>query len=370
MFEHFPQQRLRDLAAAVQQLPFTYEGASRRTILGGIDPAFTALFHIGLPPKLQLLSDLGELNRIERLADGSVPIVTWLRNVAFLAAGTPTEELALSMADEVSHQVTGAPRIANPATLPEFKEAIIHEDDMVSFQFMASGVDVAKSVAKVMVPRFDHGVPALVPGSGSPVVHLGTCWLLAADLLITNHHVVNARRAGEPPASAADFEQQARAASILFDFDDRGMAGAPAAVLALVGFDAGLDYALLKIAPTGRAPLRLAPARLQRPPDKFVPVNVVQHPAGQSKCYAIRNNLVSATTATDLRYFTDTTEGSSGSPVFDDGWQVVGLHRGSTVASGVKFQGRSTASVNLGTQIQAVVEDIRARYPNVTLLAV
>ncbi len=192
---------------------------------------------------------------------------------------------------------------------------------------------------------------------------LGTCWLLAADLVITNHHVVNARRAGEPPASAADFVLQAKAASILFDFDDAAQGGTAVQALTLEASDSALDYAVIKTAPTGRVPLRLAPARLQRPPDTFVPVNVVQHPAGKSKRYAIRNNLVSAATATELRYFTDTFEGSSGSPVFDDGWQGVGLHRGSTIASGVKFQGRTTAAVNLGTQIRAVVEDIRARYP-------
>ena len=84
-----------------------------------------------------------------------------------------------------------------------------------------------------------------------------------------------------------------------------------------------------------------------------------------SKKYAIRNNLVSAILPRDIRYFTDTRSGSSGAPVLDDTWQVVALHRGSTLAQGVKFQGRSTAWVNVGTPIHAILEDLRKRCPKV-----
>jgi hypothetical protein len=52
-------------------------------------------------------------------------------------------------------------------------------------------------------------------------------------------------------------------------------------------------------------------------------VNIVQHPRGEHKQVAFRNNLVSAADATIVRYFTDTDHGSSGSPVCDDHWRVV-----------------------------------------------
>jgi hypothetical protein len=69
---------------------------------------------------------------------------------------------------------------------------------------------------------------------------------------------------------------------------------------------------------------------------------------------------VSAADATTVRYFTDTDRGSSGSPVCDDRWRVVALHRGARHVSGVQFQGKDEAFVNFGSQIQAVLADIGA----------
>lgn len=92
-------------------------------------------------------------------------------------------------------------------------------------------------------------------------------------------------------------------------------------------------------------------------------MNIIQHPGGRSKRYGIRNNLLSAANDNELRYFTDTETGSSGSPVFDDRWEVVGLHRASSYVENVQFQGKPTAYVNVGTQLTAIVADLRARYP-------
>ena len=69
-------------------------------------------------------------------------------------------------------------------------------------------------------------------------------------------------------------------------------------------------------------------------------VNIVQHPRGEYKRVAVRNNLVSAADETTVRYFTDTDYGSSGSPVCDDQWRVVALHRGARRAKDVQFQGK------------------------------
>ena len=56
--------------------------------------------------------------------------------------------------------------------------------------------------------------------------------------------------------------------------------------------------------------------------------------------------------------------GSSGSPVFDDQWRVVALHRGSTMVTNVQFQGKSVAYVNVGTQLAAIQADLKANYAN------
>jgi len=55
-------------------------------------------------------------------------------------------------------------------------------------------------------------------------------------------------------------------------------------------------------------------------------VNIIQHPNGEPKQLAIRNNQVVDELELFLHYRTDTDPGSSGSPVFNDQWEVVALH--------------------------------------------
>jgi endonuclease G len=61
-------------------------------------------------------------------------------------------------------------------------------------------------------------------------------------------------------------------------------------------------------------------------------------------------------TKQNLAYFTDTEAGSSGSPACNDRWQVLALHKASTMTLGrYQYQGKDTAWVNIGTTIEKVV---------------
>ncbi|ODH02276.1 hypothetical protein A4S05_24955 [Nostoc sp. KVJ20] len=53
---------------------------------------------------------------------------------------------------------------------------------------------------------------------------------------------------------------------------------------------------------------------------------IIQHPGGHLKKISIQNNFVAYTDNKVLQYTTSTEPGSSGSPVFDDDFQVVGIH--------------------------------------------
>ncbi len=55
-------------------------------------------------------------------------------------------------------------------------------------------------------------------------------------------------------------------------------------------------------------------------------LNIIHHPQGDYKQISIRENLFVDVDETKIYYETDTAQGSSGSPVFNDQWQVVGLH--------------------------------------------
>ena len=96
--------------------------------------------------------------------------------------------------------------------------------------------------------------------------------------------------------------------------------------------------------------------------DTRLPVNIIQHPGGQFKQIAVRNNLAASLKGNDLAYFTDTEGGSSGSPVCNDRWEVLALHKASTMSMGrFEYQGKETAWVNIGTTMDKIVADIKAK---------
>lgn len=341
---------------------------NRNALLSFVDQNLVANLNVIGNPQLQLRSDLVELNRIERLADGSVPLQLWLSTASSLAAGRVEEAVFAKYQEKVTAYAAGLPPLPDPASLREVvnNEAIVHQDDMLDFTFLGQGMAAGASVAKLLVPRFDGGAQTF-DAAGRPMLYYGTGWLAARDLVVTNHHVINARSAGEPVSSEQDLVAQATGTTVKFDFDSPDAAGTDIGVQQLEAWDSlnGLDFAILRLQGpmNDRMPLRVWPHRLAYARGDYRPVNIIQHPEGNAKRVACRNNLVTATDATTVRYFTDTLAGSSGSPVFDDAWNVVALHRGSRSVQGVNFQGRTTAAVNFGTQVTAILDHLRDQHP-------
>jgi endonuclease G len=335
--------------------------------LQGISKPFALGLKRDSNPLDQFQLDLGTINDVERLDGGQVPLLQFLENSAYqLKLRSRKEADAFErLANRIGNRARGIPQLPEPTQLPEVtkKEAIIGIDDMVDFPFLAAGAEAGGSVARITVPRFEDGT-AISNSNGSPWVMRGTAWVLGPQLLVTNHHVLNARRNEEGSAAASDFERQATESLVEFDYDT-GRDPVRAKVESVVAFSEDLDYAAFRIGnEVQRPPLRLATKKIILEATSYLPVNIIQHPRGLQKRVAFRNNLVSRADNDTIRYFTDTDVGSSGSPVCDDSWQVVALHRGARYVEGVNFQGKSTAYVNFGTQVQAICEDLRLKDPS------
>ncbi|WP_267243424.1 trypsin-like peptidase domain-containing protein [Streptomyces sp. PR69] len=337
----------------------------RPLLFDGILPRYRGTLPLHAAPGRQVHSDLTEMNRVERLIDGSVPLEIWLRNaVAQTAEAGPAAVLQQAL-DDVARDAGGEPDVLAGRAAPEIKEQIIHRDDTVPFAFLRSGDLAGAAVARVRVPPYEGGAP-LQP-AGHP--HAGTGWLIAPDLLVTNHHVVNARTSSGGArvlATPDDLALQARHTHARFDYEGEDGETEEARAVGLLASDPQLDYAVLRMAPGPSRPvLSLAAAPLKVAAGEVAAVNIIQHPGGLPKRVALRNNLVYEADERDVRYFTDTRGGSSGSPVMTDDWKVVALHRGTRRVENVSFQGRSTAFVNVGTQISAVLAHLAQHAPDV-----
>lgn len=341
---------------------------NRALLAAGINPGFFYSRPTLPDPASQLRSDLNEFNRVEQLADGSVPLQIWLRNAHRITAdqGLPQSEVFASHLDQLGRTVRGEPTVvADPAAIPELKERIVVENDMLPVSFLAGGARVGRSVARLRIPQYEGGVRA-VGSTGVPLTHRGTGWLITPTLLITNHHVVNARLARDgaaPLADPADLARQVAEAEVLFDYDfeDQEGVGGTATELVAYSADVELDYAIMRVAPCDRPGLTLHPAPIE--PGRFA-VNIVQHPNGGPKTVGLRNNLVTGVAPRTLRYLTDTLGGSSGAPVCDDRWRVIALHRGSQRFR-ADYNGKQVAWVNVGTPLADILVDLKTTAPTV-----
>jgi V8-like Glu-specific endopeptidase len=154
----------------------------------------------------------------------------------------------------------------------------------------------------------------------------GTGFLIQNNLLMTNNHVFtnHERRLARPDDAAGT--------TAIFNFED-DVEGSPLPVESYEcrprsGFYASvkLDYSVVAIDGDPGLTwgvLSMQPSRLVRKGDR---VFIVQHPDGAPKAVAMAENEVLYVGDEVIQYKTDTVEGSSGSPVFNEDFELIALH--------------------------------------------
>ncbi|MDQ2987551.1 MAG: serine protease, partial [Pseudomonadota bacterium] len=193
-------------------------------------------------------------------------------------------------------------------------ERVIGKKDFLDANFMEIGLAVARFVGRINI-RSDSGRS----------IGYGTGFMVSPRLLLTNNHVLG----------SAD---EARASEVEFDYqnDRQGR------LLPLVGFgldpdaffmtDKKLDFTLVAVreVSAGGLPLRrYGWSRLIGATGKALlgeSLNIIQHPRGEPKQIVLRSNELVDLFDQFAQYRTDTEPGSSGSPVYNDQWELVALH--------------------------------------------
>lgn len=343
--------------------------SQRETLLFAFSPALIAnLSGSDAPTQAGAIKlDLNDLNDMVEPLGGEIPMAMWLQNAASLALAHPTKAKFFNKMALLAVQRAAAlvqPPAAAASDAGAIPEKILFRSALLPARFISLASRRAASVARLSVFSFECGAQRLLP-SGNPDGTYGTGWLIGPRHLITNRHVIIARGKDEKDPSDADLEQQVAQMKIEFDYDEHGAHTSTIAAAALSHVNEAMDYAIIELAVSpGREPLPLLRTLPSFSTDNPLAANIIQHPAGEPRQFAIRNNLVAAITAENLQYFTDTAGGSSGSPVFDDGWRVMALHKASTAKFGnFSYQGKDTAWINIGTLMSAICADLERDAP-------
>ncbi|GII96785.1 DNA/RNA non-specific endonuclease [Sinosporangium siamense] len=277
------------------------------------------------------------------------------RRIAVLAepggiARADEPERVASRIDRLSRHYPGVRPIdpaaitaAEPAAVTaaaDLLERIINTNDLLPVGYLEGGALAARAVARVVV-RDARGRPA----------GYGTGSLISPDLLLTNHHVLS-------DAATAGWS------GVEFDYQD-GVDGHPLP-LRRFSLDPGrffladeeLDFALVAVKAGAGELARFGFNRVMAAEGKAIVgdfVTIIQHPGGERKQVALRENRIVDILDLFLHYQTDTEPGSSGSPVFNDQWEIVALHHAGVPAPD---QG---GVINEGVRISRLLDFLRGQ---------
>ncbi|MDZ8067095.1 MAG: trypsin-like peptidase domain-containing protein [Nostoc sp. DedQUE08] len=220
-------------------------------------------------------------------------------------------------------------------TTSDVLEKIIGENTLRPISFLQQGLQVARSVAYIGVIT-------------SQERWSGTGFLVAQDLLLTNNHVLPSSNLLADTIFRFNYEENFQGEAQQTDEYRPKPNGA-------FHTNQALDYTLVQLGGEpgkkwGWLPLTSKAISIGSR------VNIIQHPSGQPKQISLQNNFVQYVGGNVVQYITSTLQGSSGSPVFNDGWQIVALHHAGGNIPEPTTQQRYFR--NEGIQIESILADL------------
>lgn len=283
-------------------------------------------------------------------------------------------------------------------------EAVWNQNNLLSAHFLTEGAQIQKAIAMVTLKITHNGLPA---GNG-----WGSGFLVSNSLFMTNNHVIENKDFcddinmqfmyqdnynSEPAISSEFFEtnedsffhtnaaldytivrlkrkpyfrrdfpdltrfregrengnskvsnteyadnEQVEALKLLNDFITRKKpisAFDPARIIRIFGYLPGSKYGFVPLRPTVTYPIGLR-------------LNIIQHPQGRKKEVVVQQNELNDVHTNVIHYFSDTDYGSSGSPVFNNTWDLMALHHAREPGE----------SANEGIRIDKIVADLRNEF--------
>ncbi|MBX2979476.1 MAG: endonuclease [Flavobacteriales bacterium] len=214
--------------------------------------------------------------------------------------------------------------------IADFYEKISGESDLVPVEFLYKGSERAAAVCRIVVvgPR----------GGG-----YGSGFLVSGGYIMTNNHVLQSPELAA--SSYAEFHFEAKRDAVKVSFRPEK----------LFITDAELDFTIVacdldELSDITPIPLSEEPAVVAQKER----VSIIQHPRGRHKEVALQENRVKHVYDTVVWYNTDTEPGSSGSPTFNQQWDLVALHH-----AGWYEDQKTGEATNEGVLIPAIIRRLK-----------
>lgn len=234
-------------------------------------------------------------------------------------------EAAPAVRGAVGDDVT-ARRKQQESTIEQYYEKVHEEADFLPARFLQAGANLVPAVCRMRV---------IAPNGKR---YTGTGFLIAPGFIMTNNHVLETR-------------QWAVDSQAIFDFQE-GRSSFRVALEPERFFITNKELDFTIVACNAEQVRNIAPVPLLQNAaliTRHDRVYIIQHPAGRPKEVVLRNNDVLRVRDRVMHYRADTEGGSSGSPVFNEDWQLVALHHAGWYEAG------SDRAVNEGISIPAII---------------
>jgi hypothetical protein len=255
----------------------------------------------------------------------------------------PMLQAAILERSEESRVEVEAAEVATDSTAPALERVLGHAG-MVSLQWYRLGLARGRAVALISSRM---GEPT---GTGFIVDGAALADGLRGPVLVTNSHVIDPDRpeALHPEDAVVSFQEQGDGASGVDEYQvDELIWSSP---------PDRLDTSVVRLAGDvdGR---ELCPTATRMPRnDGKQRVYVIGHPQGRALSYSIDDNALLDYDDRVMHYRAPTEPGSSGSPVFNRNWDVVGLHHAGSLKTRRLHGEDGTYAANEGIRLEAIRE--------------
>lgn len=216
-----------------------------------------------------------------------------------------------------------------PTNVQERIEKVIGKESIYEIDWIEKAWAASKAVCCIELPNGDKG----------------TGFLLKGGYLLTNNHVI---------------PEQLSNARIAFNYKKDGEITYRELESDVFYYspEEELDYTLVKVK-GDISEWGYLQIEDWEEPQKGNLCNIIQHPEGTTKKIAAPDEIIKIDNDNNKLYYkVDTKEGSSGSPVFNQDWKVIGLHRASTDLPKADDTEQKQGA-NVGTLITAIIEHLK-----------